>query len=43
MKPNNQSRRSLLQIFAASNTHYAYYITQVALTAQALEYAERFN
>lgn len=35
MKPINE--------FKGSNIRYVFYITQVALTAQALEYTQRFN
>jgi hypothetical protein len=35
MKPKNQ--------YKGSNIQYAFYITQVALAAQALDYAQRFN
>ena len=29
--------------FTGSDTAYVFYITQVALTVQALDYVERFN
>jgi len=35
MKPFNQFNGSMIQ--------YAFYITQVALTAQALDYVQRYN
>ena len=35
MKPINK--------FKGSNIQYVFYITQVALTAQALDYTQRFN
>lgn len=35
MKPKSE--------FSGSDIQYVFYITQVALTAQALDYAERFN
>ena len=35
MKPKNQ--------YNGSNIQYAFYVTQVALTVQALDYVQRFN
>lgn len=35
MKPKSQ--------YSGSNIQYVFYITQVALTAQALDYVQRFN